>query len=195
MKYLLATSNAGKLREVSQILDNEGIELVGPGDWRSEVEETGATFADNALLKARFAYHATGLPAIAEDSGLEVDALNGAPGIYSARYAGAGASDQQRIAKILEELEEIPDQERGARFVCVVAIVWDGGEQTFTGTVCGRLLREARGTNGFGYDPIFFHPPSEKTFAELTSEEKAVISHRGLAFRQLAAWLKTLPAR
>ena len=190
MKYLLATTNAGKIRELRAILGAEGLELVGLGDWLTEVEETGETFADNALLKARYYYHKTRLPTIADDSGLEVDALNGAPGVYSARYGGAGAGDLERIRKLLDETKDVPDPQRGARFVCVAALVWDGGERTFTGVAPGRLLREPRGDNGFGYDPIFYYPPAQKTFAEMSGGEKAVCSHRARAFRQLAAWLQ-----
>lgn len=192
MKLLLATTNEGKIRELRKILGDKEFELIGLGDWATDVEETGATFAENALLKARFFHRVSKLPTVADDSGLEVDALSGAPGIYSARYAGAGASDLDRINKLLGELQRVPDERRGAQFVCVAAFVWDGGARTFTGVSRGRLLAARRGAGGFGYDPIFYHEPSQKTFAEMTGEEKAAVSHRGLAFRQLAAFLKSL---
>jgi XTP/dITP diphosphohydrolase len=190
MRLLLATTNQGKIKELRKILGDEGFELIGLGDWATEVEETGQTFVENALLKARYFHQVSGLPTIADDSGLEVEALNGQPGVYSARYAGIGASDVDRIIKLLDEIRNVPDEERQARFVCVAAVVWQGGERTFSGEAHGQLLRELRGDNGFGYDPIFFYPPSGKTFAELDDEEKAAVSHRGQAFRQLAKWLK-----
>jgi XTP/dITP diphosphohydrolase len=193
MRLLLATTNEGKIKELRKILGDEGFELVGLGDWATEVEETGATFTDNALLKARYYHEISGLPAIADDSGLEVEALNGAPGVYSARYAGAEASDLDRIHKLLEEIKDVPNEKRGAQFVCVAAMVWSGGEQAFTGEVQGTLLKELRGEGGFGYDPIFYYAPLAKTFAELSSEEKAQVSHRGLAFGKLAEWLKQTP--
>jgi XTP/dITP diphosphohydrolase len=191
MKLLLATTNEGKIQELRKILGEEGFELIGLGDWATEVEETGETFAENALLKARYYHQVSGLPTVADDSGLEVEALQGAPGVYSARYAGAGASDLNRIMKLLEEMEKVPTEKRGARFVCVAAIAWSGGEHVFAGEAHGTLLKELRGEGGFGYDPIFYYAPLGKTFAELTGKEKAEVSHRGLAFRQLAQWLKT----
>jgi XTP/dITP diphosphohydrolase len=190
MKLLLATTNQGKLKELRRILGAEGLDFTSLGDCAVDVEETGETFAENALLKARYYHQVSGLTTIADDSGLEVEALNGAPGIYSARYAGAGASDLQRIHKLLEEMKDAPTDKRGARFVCVAAIVWNGGERVFTGEARGTLLKELRGEGGFGYDPIFYYAPLEKTFAELTNKEKAEVSHRSLAFRQLATWLK-----
>jgi XTP/dITP diphosphohydrolase len=193
MKLLLATTNQGKIRELRRILGDEGIELIGLGDWATEIEETGETFAENALLKARYYHEVSGLPTIADDSGLAVEALNGAPGVYSGRYAGANASDLDRVHKLLEEIKDVPTEQRGARFVCVAAIVWNGGERVFEAEASGRLIEAVRGTGGFGYDPIFYYEPLEKTFAELTNEEKASVSHRGLAFRQLVQWLKQSP--
>jgi XTP/dITP diphosphohydrolase len=193
MKLLLATTNQGKIRELRKILGDEGIELIGLGDWATEVEETGETFAENALLKARYYHEVSGLPTIADDSGLAVEALNGAPGVYSARYAGANTSDLDRVLKLLEEIKDVPTEQRGARFVCVAAIVWNGGERVFEAEASGHLVGEVRGTGGFGYDPIFYYEPLEKTFAELTNEEKASVSHRGRAFRQLVQWLKQSP--
>lgn len=191
MRLLLATTNPGKIRELRQLLGSEGFELEGLGDLETQEElETGSTFTENALLKARYYYRLSGLPTISDDSGLEVDALGGAPGVYSARFTGAGASDLERTLKVLEAIKDLPDEQRGAEFVCVAAIVWQGGERTFTGTARGRLLRELRGEGGFGYDPIFFYEPRQKTFAELSPEEKVKVSHRGRAFHDLAIWLR-----
>ncbi len=191
MRLLLATTNVGKIRELKQMLAGEGFELENLGDLETQQElETGSTFAENALLKARYYHQVSGLPTISDDSGLAVDVLEGAPGVYSARYAGADATDFDRTVKLLEAIKDVPDEERGAEFVCVAAIVWQGGERTFTGTARGRLLRELRGEGGFGYDPIFFYEALQKTFAELTNEEKLNVSHRGRAFRQLSDWLK-----
>jgi XTP/dITP diphosphohydrolase len=191
MRLLLATTNVGKIRELKRMLAGEGFELENLGDLETQQElETGSTFAENALLKARYYHQVSGLPTISDDSGLAVDVLEGAPGVYSARYAGADATDFDRTVKLLEAIKDVPDEERGAEFVCVAAIVWQGGERTFTGTARGSLLRELRGEGGFGYDPIFFYEPLQKTFAELTNEEKLNVSHRGRAFRQLSDWLK-----
>jgi XTP/dITP diphosphohydrolase len=191
MRLLLATTNRGKIQELRQMLIGDGFELESLGDWETQEElETGSTFAENALLKARYYHRVSGLPTISDDSGLAVDVLEGAPGVYSARYAGADATDYDRTVKLLEAIKDVPDKERGADFVCVAAIVWQGGERTFTGTARGRLLRELRGEGGFGYDPIFFYEPLQKTFAELPSDVKANVSHRGRAFRQLSDWLK-----
>jgi XTP/dITP diphosphohydrolase len=193
MSLLLATTNRGKIRELRRILGDQGIDVIGLGEWASEVEETGETFAENALLKARYYHSVSGLPTVADDSGLAVEALNGAPGIYSARYAGPDASDRERVDKLLVELKDVPEARRGAHFVCVAAIVWKGGERTFTAEVHGQLLKEVRGSGGFGYDPIFYYPPLGRSFAELSEPEKAAVSHRGLAFGQLVQWLKQSP--
>lgn len=188
---LVATTNRGKLAELSEILCEQRIEVVGLSDLASTQEiETGSTFAENALLKARHYYRESGLPTIADDSGLEVEALGGAPGIYSARHAGAVKSDSDRIAKLLDEMENLPEQLRRARFICAAAVVWERGEKVFLAEVHGVILKTARGLNGFGYDPLFFYQPLGKTFAELTPSEKSDVSHRGHAFRRLAAWLK-----
>ena len=202
---MLATTNTGKLRELKRILgdagldvmslDVRGLDAVGLSQLQSiketEIEdiETGSTFAENALLKARYYHALSGLPTIGDDSGLEVDALGGGPGIYSARYAGPHATDRDRVEKLLRELNTVEAARRGARFVCAAAIVWDAGERVFVDEARGRLLDEARGEGGFGYDPIFYYEPLGKTFAELTEVEKRVVSHRGRAFRQLTRWL------
>jgi XTP/dITP diphosphohydrolase len=190
VSILLATTNQGKLAELKRILGDQRIGVVGLRDSASTEEiETGSTFAENALLKARHFYRVSGLPTIADDSGLEVEALGGAPGIYSSRYAGAASGDPDRIAKLLDEMKDLPDRLRGARFVCAAAIVWEGGERVFLDEAQGVILKTARGVNGFGYDPIFFYEPLGKSFAELTASQKADVSHRGKAFRRLAAWL------
>lgn len=190
VRILLASSNQGKIAEARLIMRERLIEVVGlnPSALTDRIE-TGSTFPENALLKARYYHRITKLPAVADDSGLQVDALGGAPGIYSARYAGLAADDPGRIARLLEEMKGIPVHRRGAHFTCAAAIVWDGGEKVFQDRVEGLILEKARGRNGFGYDPVFFYEPLEKTFAELTPEEKAQVSHRGRAFRRLAAWL------
>ena len=190
MRVLLATTNKGKIHELKRILGEQGIEVVGLDDLATTEEiETGSTFAENALLKARAFHKHSKLPTIADDSGLEVEALDGAPGIASARYGGAGATDSERTAKLLAALRDVPPGNRNARFVCAAAIVWEGGEQVFTGKVEGVVLQEPRGNDGFGYDPIFYYEPLGKTFAELTPAEKTSVSHRGRAFSRLTEWL------
>ena len=187
---LLATTNEGKRKELIPMLAEVGVDLISLDKSTSTEEiETGSTFAENALLKARHHHKLSGLPTIADDSGLEVLALDGAPGVHSARYAGAGGTDDTRIIKLLEELKEVPLEGRGARFVCSAAIVWAGGEFESTQDVKGRILTQPRGERGFGYDPVFLYEPFGKTFAELTFEEKTRVSHRGLAFRALTRWL------
>jgi XTP/dITP diphosphohydrolase len=191
MKLLIATTNSAKLAELGEILSDQGFEVVGLDRALAEgFEETGLDFAENALLKARHYHRLTGLPTVADDSGLEVEALGGAPGIYSARYAGPGATDADRVAKLLNELEGVPAEDRAARFVCAAAVVLGNQEKVFTAEVCGRILTQPRGKGGFGYDPVFYYEPLGKTFAELTRREKSAVSHRGLAFRKLADWLK-----
>jgi XTP/dITP diphosphohydrolase len=160
-----------------------------PG-WSTSEIETGTTFEENALLKARHYHSLTGLLTLADDSGLEVVALGCAPGVYSARYGGQNAADADRVVRLLEELRNVPDQARGARFVCSAAAVWEAGERTFTAVARGMVLMEPRGSGGFGYDPIFYYPALKKTFAELSTAEKFSVSHRGLAFRQMKSWLK-----
>lgn len=190
MPILLATTNPGKLRELKEIIGGIGLDVIGLDDDESTDEiEIGASFTENALLKARHYHQLSRLPTIADDSGLEVDALAGAPGINSARYAGPNSNDADRIARLLSELKTVPPERRQARFVCVAAIVWDGGEQSFRGEASGVILEAPRGENGFGYDPVFFDPVLGKTFAELTQSEKAQVSHRGRAFRKIGAWL------
>ncbi len=190
MRLLLATTNEGKIRELRQMLSDSRMEIVGLGDLavREDIE-TGTTFEENALLKARYYHQMTGITTIADDSGLEVDALDGAPGVYSARYGGP--TDMDRTNKLLEAIRGVPEEKRGARFVCAAAIVWERGERVFEDEARGILLDHTRGAGGFGYDPIFFYPSLGKTFAELNHEEKEKVSHRGRAFRRLVAWLSS----
>ncbi|MCB1877802.1 MAG: XTP/dITP diphosphatase [Chromatiales bacterium] len=194
-RVVLASNNKGKLREFNQLLEPSGLSVVPQGDFGPiEVDETGLTFVENAILKARAASEHAGLPALADDSGIEVDALNGAPGIYSARYAGVGASDQVNLDKLLDALREVPESQRGARFRCVIVYLRHPADPTpliFVGTWEGRILTAARGENGFGYDPVFYVPTHDCSSAELPPEEKNRVSHRGQA---LAALLKALTA-
>ncbi|CAA9291058.1 MAG: Nucleoside 5-triphosphatase RdgB (dHAPTP, dITP, XTP-specific) [uncultured Corynebacteriales bacterium] len=190
MRLVLATRNVAKLAELRRILAPlVSVEVVGLADLPEfpEVPETGATFAENALIKAREAAARTGLPAVADDSGLAVDALNGMPGVLSARWAGSAAGDAANLRLVLEQVADVPDDRRGAAFVCAAALVTpDGAEQVVHGTMTGTLLRAPRGTNGFGYDPVFVPTGETRSTAELTPAEKDAISHRGQAFRGLA---------
>ncbi len=189
---VLATRNAGKVAELRRILEPYDVELVGLDAFPAlgDVAETGATFADNALLKARETCRATGLVAIADDSGLTVDALNGMPGILSARWAGRHGDDDANLDLVLAQLRDVPDGRRGAAFVCAAAAVSPGGvELTVEERITGTLLRERRGSGGFGYDPIFVPVGEALTTAEMTADRKNEISHRGKAFRALAARL------
>jgi XTP/dITP diphosphohydrolase len=194
-RIVLATGNAGKLRELAAMLRGHGIEVVPQTDFAvTEAEETGLSFVENAILKARNTSRQTRLPAIADDSGLEVDALNGAPGIYSARYAGAGANDADNIAKLLDALKSVPPEQRGARFRCAMVYVrraTDASPLICEGTWPGRILDAPRGSNGFGYDPVFYVPERGCTSAELPPDEKNRLSHRGQALRKLVAALLT----
>jgi XTP/dITP diphosphohydrolase len=184
-QIVLASGNIGKVREINQLLSQSGFEVIPQSDFGvPEAEETGLTFIENALLKARNAAMHTGLPAIADDSGLEVDALMGAPGIYSARYAGAGASDEQNLEKLLAEMENVPDAQRTARFQCLMVCMKHAEDPTpliCQGTWEGSILREARGAHGFGYDPVFLVPQKECSSAELDPETKNSLSHRAKA--------------
>ncbi|KGA32482.1 RdgB/HAM1 family non-canonical purine NTP pyrophosphatase [Pectobacterium brasiliense] len=188
-KVVLATGNPGKVRELASLLADFGLDIVAQTELGVDsAEETGLTFIENAILKARHAAHITGLPAIADDSGLAVDALGGAPGIYSARYAGVEASDQQNLDKLLLTLKDVPDAQRRASFHCVLVYLRHAEDPTpivCHGSWQGVLTHEAAGSGGFGYDPIFFVPELGKTAAELTREEKNAQSHRGQALRLL----------
>ena len=191
MPILLATTNQGKIAELRKLMSEQLIEVIGLTETASTEEiETGSTFEENALLKARHYQRISNRATIADDSGLEVEALGGAPGVYSARYAGRGSADADRVARLLDEMKGLEYQQRRARFTCAAAVVWEGGEKVIVDHVPGVILESSRGENGFGYDPVFFYEPLGKTFAELTQSEKAEVSHRGRAFRRLAAWLR-----
>jgi len=194
MRIVLATGNAGKLRELQAVLQFRDVEVVAQSHFTAVgAEETGLSFVENAILKARHAARASGLPAIADDSGIEVDALHGAPGIYSARYAGPHASDQENLDKLLHAIRDVPASHRGARYRCAVVYMrWDLDPSPI---ICqaewaGRLIDIPRGTGGFGYDPIFELPDRGLTAAELSPLEKNLISHRARALREL---LEKLP--
>ncbi len=194
MQFIIATGNAHKLLELERILAPLGIDAVSTkakGISLDDVEETGTTFEENAYLKAKAACDKTGLPAVADDSGLCVDALNGEPGVYSARYAGEDATDEQRYQKLLENLKDVPAEKRTARFVSAVCCVWPSGESlTVRGECEGTIGSRPLGENGFGYDPVFM--VGEKSFAQLSAEEKDAISHRGRALVKLQQALKEM---
>jgi XTP/dITP diphosphohydrolase len=200
-RILIATSNSGKLRDFAGAAAPHGIEIAGIPGFASlpSVVEDGLTFEENARKKAeQYSLHAPGEVVVADDSGLEVDALNGAPGVHSARYAAdqphlasENTDDEANNSRVLRELRGVPAEKRTARFVCVLAAARDGKTlATFRGTAEGMLLDAPRGTNGFGYDPLFYFPQIQKTFAELSAEEKALYSHRGSAFRAFLEWCK-----
>lgn len=193
---VLASSNAGKLREFNQLLGGLQLEIVPQSRYNvADADETGLSFVENAILKARNATQHTGLPALADDSGLEVDALHGAPGIYSARYAGPQASDAENLAKLLAMLKDVPEEKCGARFQCVLVYLRHALDPTpliCQGTWEGHILTAPRGTSGFGYDPLFFLPTHACSAAELPAQTKNALSHRGQALRRLLA---ALPGR
>jgi len=188
-KVVLATGNPGKVRELADLLADFGLHVVAQTDLSvGSVEETGLTFIENAILKARHAAQVTGLPAIADDSGLAVDALGGAPGIYSARYAGLDASDQQNLEKLLVTLKDVPQGKRQAQFHCVLVYLRHAADPTplvCHGSWAGEIIHAPAGEGGFGYDPIFYVPALGKTAAELSKAEKKAVSHRGQALALL----------
>ena len=191
MKFILATHNPGKLREMAAILSQYGVEVVSPADVgiTVDVEETGTTFAENAMLKAKAICAAADLPAIADDSGLCVDALNGGPGVYSARYGGEGLDDKGRYTLLLQNMRG--QTTRAAHFACAIACAFPNGDElTAEGRCDGTIAFAPMGEGGFGYDPVFFVPEKAKTFGQLTAEEKSAISHRGNALRTFAAELR-----
>lgn len=194
MQVLIATNNKGKKKDFEALLAPLGIDVLTLADMDEpfDVEETGTTFEANARLKAEATANHYGTIVIADDSGLVIDALNGEPGVYSARYAGEAKDDEANIDLVLERLQGVPEEERTARFVATLAVAYPNEPERTTfyvGTCEGRILEERRGKNGFGYDPIFFVPSLDRSMAELTLEEKGAISHRGAAIRQLAeAW-------
>lgn len=193
-KVVLATGNPGKVNELADLLRDFGMDIVAQTSLGVEsAEETGLTFIENAILKARHASQQTGLPAIADDSGISVDALGGAPGIYSARYAGEEATDEQNLHKLLDTMKSVPDGERQAQFNCVLVYLRHAEDPTplvFHGRWYGIITHEPSGQGGFGYDPIFYVPELNCTSAELTKSEKQAISHRGKALAMLLDALK-----
>jgi XTP/dITP diphosphohydrolase len=198
MQLLLATTNPGKFAEVAAYLKQLPFEiraLQSLGNYPAVVED-GATFEENAVKKARALAEFSGLLTLADDSGLEVDALSGAPGIYSARYCGEEGNDEKNNEKLLDALRNVPAEKRAARFVCALALCDPSGGQCKTWTVSasceGRIAFRLKGTNGFGYDPLFFYPPFGKTFGEIDRETKATVSHRGKALKQLGELLPTV---
>ena len=191
-KLVIATRNAGKIIEFRRILDaisSGAIDLIGIDQFPDliDVEETGTTFEENALLKARYTAKMTGLPSTSDDSGLCIDALGGAPGIFSARWAGKHGDDKVNLEKVLDELKDVPDSQRGAHFICVAALVMpDGREQLAQGRFEGKILRAPVGNQGFGYDPIFAPLGMSISSAEMSAQEKDAISHRGKSLRAIA---------
>jgi XTP/dITP diphosphohydrolase len=194
-QILIASANQGKVKEIRDLVKDLPIEFLSFADLREapEVIEDGATFEENALKKARILAAATGLVSLADDSGLCVDALDGRPGVLSARYGKEGASDEDKCRLLLEELRDVPDSLRSARFVCVLALVTPDGEEVIFRAECdGRIARELRGSAGFGFDPVFFYPEAGRTFAEMDRDSKNRVSHRGLALGQFSEFLRSL---
>lgn len=198
MQILVGTNNAGKVRELKSLLADMTIELHSLDEFENiiEPEETGETFAENADLKAVYYSEKTGLATLADDSGLEVAALNGAPGVYSARYGGKDSSHAEKIVKLLEELENLKSQDRSARFVCVISLTNEKGEVIFRaeGVCDGKIANEPRGENGFGYDPVFIPEGFDETFGELSGEVKSNLSHRGKAIEKIIRFLRDFTA-
>ena len=193
MKVIMATGNMDKVREIRQILEGSDIEILSMKDAGidADIEETGSSFEENAAIKAQYIRDLTGHITIADDSGLEIDYLDGAPGIYSSRFMGEDTSYDQKNAAILEKLADVPDEKRGARFVCAMAIAYPSGEtKVVKGVMEGRIAWEIAGSEGFGYDPIFYLPERGCTSAQLTPEQKNAISHRGQALRKAVELLK-----
>lgn len=198
MRILVGTNNAGKVRELKSLLADIPVALHSLDEFENiiEPEETGETFAENADLKAIYYSEKTGLATLADDSGLEVKALNGAPGVYSARYGGKDSSHAEKIAKLLEELENSQSEDRAARFVCVISLTNEKGEIVFQaeGICDGRIATAPRGENGFGYDPIFIPEGFDETFGELSSEVKSQLSHRAKAIDKIIRFLRDFTA-
>lgn len=194
-KIVFATTNAGKIKEIKEILADFDVEVASMKEMNitADIEENGATFEENSLIKARAVSKLTGLPALADDSGLEVDYLNGEPGIYSARYLGRDTDYDYKNNYIIKKLKDAKDEERSARFVCVISLVLpDGREFVKKGVMEGRIGYEIKGENGFGYDPIFYLPGYGKTSAEISAEEKNKISHRGKALSAMKELIASL---
>ena len=192
MQIVLATHNRGKMKEMSSILAHLPVTLLTLDDFPQigEIPETGETLKENAFIKAETVHQKTGLPALADDTGLEVDALDGAPGVHSSRYDGETATFEDNCRKMMQEMDGIPAEERTARFHTVIAFVSNSGNEWTEGMVEGRILEKKLGDGGFGYDPLFYYPPLKKTFAELNSEQKNNISHRGKALRNFCQILE-----
>ena len=192
MQIVLATHNRGKMKEMSSILAHLPVKLLTLDDFPQigEIPETGETLKENAFIKAETVHQKTGLPALADDTGLEVVALDGAPGVHSSRYDGETATFEDNCRKMLQEMDGIPTEERTARFHTVIAFVSESGNEWTEGMVEGRILEKKQGDGGFGYDPLFYYPPLKKTFAELNSEQKNNISHRGKALRNFCQILE-----
>ena len=191
MRFVLATANPGKIREMQEVLSQPGIEVISRNELGIDItiEETGSTFYENALLKAKAICEASGMPAIADDSGLIVDALGGAPGLYSSAYGGDFLTDEERCAFLLKNMENV--EQRGAKFVCTIVCLYpDGNMLSAYGECLGELALSPRGTNGFGYDPIFIAYGTDKTMAELPPDDKNELSHRGKALRGFAEQLR-----
>lgn len=193
-RIIVATRNRGKLKEIRKLLEGCGCKILSMDEAgiHEDIAENGLTFEENALIKARAIRRITGDIVLADDSGLEIDFLNNAPGIYTARFLGKDARDEDRWNAILKLMDGVPEQYRGARFVCCAAVVSEDGEKTVTGVLEGRIANEAAGSNGFGYDPIFLVPEYGRTLAQLDSDTKNSISHRGRAFRKVAELIKEL---
>jgi len=188
VQLVLATNNPDKINEIKYLLDELPVTILTRDDFLEfpDVEETGTTLKENARLKAKAIAEFCDLPALADDSGLEVDALNGAPGVYSSRYSGADATYESNCKKLLKELDGVPKEKRTARFRCVIAIDWnDGTTETTEGVAEGFITEDIKGEKGFGYDPVFYYPPKKKRFSEMTTAEKHLVSHRGIALQNM----------
>jgi XTP/dITP diphosphohydrolase len=192
-KLILATNNRHKIAELTALFEGAGVTILTKADFPDfpEIEETADTLAENALEKSRAIFRKYDIPAVADDTGLEVDYLGGAPGVYSARYAGEGCTFADNNHKLLHELEGVPLERRHARFVTVIAVTYIDGEICFEGDVRGYIATEPRGDNGFGYDPVFVYQPLGKTFAEIGPETKNAVSHRAVALGKLKDWLSS----
>ncbi|MCL2471699.1 MAG: RdgB/HAM1 family non-canonical purine NTP pyrophosphatase [Propionibacteriaceae bacterium] len=196
MKLLLASGSVHKVAELRRILDRQAVlvEVVGLGDIDPYPEpvENGATFEDNALIKARAGFAMSGLPTLADDSGIEVDVLNGMPGVRSARWAGTHAADGDNLSLLMRQIDDVEPERRTARFVCAMALLWPGGQTVLRGVVEGRLTTDLRGEHGFGYDPVFLPDGYDRTTAQMSDEEKDAISHRGRALRAMIPHIEDL---
>ena len=188
MNLVLATNNEDKIKEIKYLLEDLPITIFSRDDFLEfpDVEETGQSLKENALIKAKAVAEYCDMPALADDTGLEVDALDGAPGIFSSRYAGDNVSYADNVNKLIDEMSKVPKEKRSARFRCVIAVDWnDGNIETVEGVCEGFITEDIQGDQGFGYDPVFYYPPKDKRFSEMTIEEKNMVSHRGLALQNM----------